>query len=67
MADRIFMAHDLTHVEHALDDGEFLEVHLLTVDEAISAVHAGEITDGKTISALSVRCRSFQIARCDGD
>ena len=48
----IFMAHDLTHVGHALDDGEFLEVHLLTVDEAISAVHAGEITDGKTISAL---------------
>lgn len=48
----IFMATDLRHVGHARDEGEFLEVHLLSVDEAVEAVHDGRITDGKTISAL---------------
>jgi len=48
----IFLATDLRHVGHARDEGEFLEVHLLGVDEAVAAVHDGRITDGKTISAL---------------
>ncbi|MDT3669895.1 MAG: NUDIX hydrolase [Aromatoleum sp.] len=48
----IFLARELTHVGHALDEGEFLEVLSLTVDEAIGAIDAGEITDGKSIVAL---------------
>ncbi|ATE60277.1 NUDIX domain-containing protein [Thauera sinica] len=48
----IFLAKDLRHVGHAWDEGEFLEVHLLGVDEAVTAVHDGRITDGKTIAAL---------------
>lgn len=48
----IFVAQDLTHVGHARDDGEFLEVHSISVDEAERAVHDGRITDGKTICAL---------------
>lgn len=48
----IFLATELNHVGRALDEGEFLEVHTLTVDEAERAVHDGRITDGKTIAAL---------------
>lgn len=48
----IFLARDLTHVGHALDEGEFLEVLSLTVDETIGAIHAGDITDSKSIVAL---------------
>jgi len=48
----IFMARDLTEVGHALDQGEFLEVLSMSVDEAEVAVLDGRITDGKTISAL---------------
>lgn len=59
----IFLARDLTHVGHARDEGEFLEVHLLTLDEAVSAVHAGQITDGKTISALFRALPFLQEAR----
>lgn len=48
----IFLARGLTHVGDALDDGEFLEIVSFSLDEIISAVHRGEITDGKTIVAL---------------
>ncbi len=48
----IFLARELTHVGHALDEGEFLEVLTLTIDEVIAAIDAGEITDGKSIVAL---------------
>jgi len=51
----IFFARDLHHVGHAWDEGEFLEILTLSVDEAEVAIHRGEITDGKTISAL-YRC-----------
>lgn len=48
----IFLASDLTEVDHQLDDGEFLEVLSFPVDEAVAAVRDGRITDSKTITAL---------------
>lgn len=48
----IFLARELNHVGHALDEGEFLEVLSFSVGEAVAAVHDGRITDGKTITAL---------------
>lgn len=48
----IFLARGLTQVGHALDEGEFLEVLSLTLDEAIRKIDAGDITDGKSIVAL---------------
>jgi ADP-ribose pyrophosphatase len=48
----IFFARGLTHVGHALDDGEFLEVHELGLAEAIEAVRDGRLTDGKSVAGL---------------
>lgn len=44
----IFLARGLRHVGAALDEGEFLEVLELSLDEALEAVRGGEITDAKT-------------------
>lgn len=48
----IFVARGLTHVGDALDEGEFLEVLELSLEESVEAVLDGRVTDGKTISAL---------------
>lgn len=49
----IYLAQQLTALgSNDLDEGEFLEVVVLTLDEAFSAVRAGRLTDGKTLSAL---------------
>lgn len=48
----IFLARALRHVGASLDDGEFLQVVMLDHDAAQRAMRAGEITDGKSISAL---------------
>lgn len=48
----IFLARGLTHVGSALDDGEFLEVLTLSVEEALEAARDGRITDAKSIVAL---------------
>lgn len=48
----IFLASGLTHVGHALDDGEFLEVLELPVREVEALIRSGEITDAKTITAF---------------
>jgi ADP-ribose pyrophosphatase len=48
----IFFARGLSHVGHALDDGEFLEVHELALGEAIEAVRDGRLTDGKSVAGL---------------
>lgn len=48
----ICLARALTHVGHAFDDGEFLEVMDLSLNEAIAAVLDGRITDGKTVAGL---------------
>lgn len=48
----IFFARGLSHVGHALDDGEFLEVHEMDLAEAIEAVRDGRLTDGKSVAGL---------------
>ncbi len=49
----IFFARGLVQCgEQNLDHGELLDVLELTLEEAVSAVREGEITDGKTIAAL---------------
>lgn len=48
----IFLARGLTHVGHAWDEGEFLEVLSLPLEVVEQRIHAGEITDAKTITAL---------------
>lgn len=48
----IFFARGLSHIGHALDDGEFLEVHELDLADALEAVRDGRLTDGKSVAAL---------------
>ncbi|MFA4970906.1 MAG: NUDIX hydrolase [Sulfuritalea sp.] len=48
----IFWASGLIYVGHQRDHGEFLEVIEMSVADSILAVRDGEITDGKTITAL---------------
>ncbi len=48
----IFFARGLSHVGHALDDGEFLEVLELGLAEALDAVRDGRLTDGKSVAGL---------------
>lgn len=49
----IYLAQQLNALDsNALDEGEFLEVVTLTLDEAFDEVRAGRLTDGKTLSAL---------------
>lgn len=50
----VFLAHELTYVGHQWDDGEFLEVLSLSFEEARAAMRAGQLTDGKTLSALVI-------------
>jgi ADP-ribose pyrophosphatase len=44
-----FLARGLTHQGRQLDEGEFLEVFELDIDEAIDWVRQGKINDSKTI------------------
>jgi hypothetical protein len=46
------VATDLTHVGARLDEGEFLDVVLMTEDELLVAFDSGDVTDGKTVAAL---------------
>ena len=47
-----FLARGLTHEGSRLDDGEFLEVFELSLEEALEWVRAGKISDSKTIVGL---------------
>ena len=47
-----FLAQGLTHVGHALDEGEFLEVIKVRFTEALDWVRDGKITDQKTVIGL---------------
>jgi len=58
----IFLARGLTHVGNALDDGEFLEVLTLSVEEALEAAQDGRLTDGKSIVALFRGFRALGLA-----
>ena len=48
----IFLATDLEYVGQKLDDDEFLEIVKMPLDEAVSRVMSGEISDGKTQIAI---------------
>jgi ADP-ribose pyrophosphatase len=52
-----FVAEGLTHVGARLDDGEFLEIVTMSVDEMLGALDRGEITDAKTVAALLLYAR----------
>jgi ADP-ribose pyrophosphatase len=57
-----YIAEGLTHVGPKLDDGEFLEIVTMSVDEMLAALDRGEITDGKTVSALLLYARRLAAA-----
>ena len=48
----LYLARGLTHVGHAFDEGEFLEVLHVRVDEALRWVREGRITEIKAITGL---------------
>jgi len=48
----MYLATGLSHVGAQLDDGEFLEVVLMTEEELLAAFDDGGVTDGKTVAAL---------------
>jgi ADP-ribose pyrophosphatase len=48
----LFVAEGLVHVGARLDDGEFLDVVLMSEDKLLAAFDRGEVTDGKTVAAL---------------
>jgi ADP-ribose pyrophosphatase len=47
-----FLARGLTHVGRKLDDGEFLEVFELSLQDALEWIRQGKINDSKTILGL---------------
>ena len=49
----LYLARGLSHVGPALDDGEFLEVTAVRLDEALEWVRTGRITDIKTAAGLA--------------
>jgi len=53
----IYLAEGLAHVGARLDDGEFLEVGEMSVDEMLAGIDRGEITDAKTVTALLLYAR----------
>ncbi len=53
----LFVAEGLTHVGAKLDDGEFLEIVTMTLDEMLAALDRGAITDAKTVAALLLYAR----------
>jgi ADP-ribose pyrophosphatase len=48
----LYEARDLTHVGSRLDEGEFLDIVLMTEDELLVTFDCGGFTDGKSIAAL---------------
>lgn len=58
-----FVAEELTRVGQALEDGEEIEVRVLTLVEAREKLVSGEFCDGKTIAVLA---RYFLQRRAEG-
>ena len=52
-----YTAEGLSHVGAKLDEGEFLEIVTMGVDEMLEALDRGEITDAKTVAALLLYAR----------
>ena len=63
---RMYLARGLTFTKRQPDDGEFLEVIRMPLEEAVRAVLRGEIPDGKTQCAV-LRADAFLSGRADRD
>ncbi len=50
----LFVARDLTHVGRKLDEGEFLDVVPMALDDVRSYIRDGRITDVKVITGLAM-------------
>lgn len=48
----IYLARGLTLGQHQRDEEEFLDIFSMSLEEAMNAMHSGDITDGKTMIAL---------------
>jgi ADP-ribose pyrophosphatase len=48
----LFLARSLSYVGHSLDEGEFLEVFPLAIEEALAWVREGRITEAKAVTGL---------------
>ncbi len=48
----LYLARELEYVGHRLDDGEFLDVFTLSLEEALAWVRSGRICEAKTIMGL---------------
>lgn len=53
----LYLAEELEHVGAKLDEGEFLEVLELSVDEMLDRLDRGEVTDAKTVTAFLLYLR----------
>jgi ADP-ribose pyrophosphatase len=49
---KIYYSTDLTPSKQNLDEDEFMDVKRCTMDELVSMIYSGEITDAKTIAGL---------------
>ncbi len=49
----LYLARELTYVGHALDEGEFLEVVPMAIDEVKRCIRDGSITDVKVIAGMA--------------
>ena len=48
----VYLAHGLTQGEASLDEGEFLNVVWVPLEDALAAIRAGLIDDAKTVSGI---------------
>ncbi len=48
----LYLATDLTKGEAQLDEGEFLNLEIYSLSEAVEMINKGKIIDGKTINAI---------------
>jgi ADP-ribose pyrophosphatase len=53
----LFVAEGLVHVGAKLDDGEFLDIVRMSLDEMLAALDRGAVTDAKTVAALLLYAR----------
>ncbi len=54
----MYEAVGLRHVGQRLDEGEFLDIVLMTEDELLATYDCGGFTDGKSVAALFAWRRS---------
>lgn len=61
----LFLARGLTATNQHLDDGEFLSVEKISLDEAVKLVMNGEISDSKTVALVLKTARLKDEGRLD--